>query len=61
MIALRFVFFAQLLVMLYGFTIFLVAPVDFHTLAMTYYLVIVGFCVLLFALWQFVSHPARRS
>lgn len=61
MIVLRIVFFAQLLVMLSGFTIFLVTPADFHTLALIFYLVIIAAAAILFAAWQFVRHRDRRG
>lgn len=61
MIMLRLVFFAQLLVMLSGFAILLVTPTDFQTLAVLFYSIIIGFAVLLYALWQFVRHPGRRA
>ena len=60
MIVLRLVFLAQLLVMLSGWTILVATPVDFHTLALMFYLVIIAAVVLVYALWQAIRHPARR-
>ena len=61
MMTLRLVFFAQLLVMLSAFAILVATPVDFHTLALMYYLVIIAATVLMYASWQFIRHPARRG
>lgn len=60
MTVLQLVFFAQLLVMLSGWVILVATPVDFHTLALMFYLVIIAAVVLIYALWQAVRHPARR-
>ncbi len=61
MIAVRLVFFAQLLVMLSAFAIFVVTPIDFHTLALMFYLVSIAAAAMVFALWQFVRHRSRRD
>lgn len=58
---LRLVFIAQLLVMLTGFVSILLTPAEFQTVAVMFYLAIVGFIVLLYAAWQFIRHPDRRA
>ncbi len=57
----RIVFFVQLLFTLSAFTAFLLTPTDFQTLGILFYSVTIGMAAALFALWQFIRHPARRK
>ena len=60
MILLRAVFVVQLVLMLPAFAYLLLTPVHLGTLAVSLYLVPTGLAAVLFALWQFARHPARR-
>lgn len=60
MILLRGIFIAQLVLMLPVFALLLVTPVHLGNVAIYVYLTPIGCVVALYALWQFVKHPARR-
>ena len=60
MILLRVIFIAQLVLMLPVFAVLLVTPVYLGTVAIYMYLTPIGLAVALYALWQFIKHPARK-
>ena len=59
-IQLRVIFIAQLVIMLPVFALLLVTPVYLGTVAIYVYLTPIGLAAALYALWQFIKHPARR-
>ena len=60
MILLRVTFIAQLVLMLPAFAFLLVTPIHLGTVAMYFYLIPIGSVAAIYALWQFIKHPARR-
>jgi len=60
MILLRVIFIAQLVIMLPVFAVLLVTPVYLGTVAIYVYLTPIALAAALYALWQFIKHPARR-
>lgn len=60
MILLRFVFIAQLVLMLPVFALLLVTPANLGTVGIYLYLTPIGVVLALYALWQLIKHPARR-
>jgi hypothetical protein len=59
-ILLRFIFIAQLIVMLPVFALLLVTPANLGTVGIYLFLVPAGVVISLIALWRFIRHPAER-